>query len=107
MAKLKKREPWPLEADTAAKLEGWALFDCDGVTEIQRIDEPDNVAWELKERDKLVNEPHVPQLGSDAAAVQLVIKKAREGSLFHLLALYLDGRPADARPYIPSFLRFK
>ncbi len=87
---------WTLQMDRDAKLEGWALFNADGVIQIQAIDDPGLVAEELgvkKLKYKFV---------SDAEAYEFVISRASWGSKSHALALYLDGRHHGDDVYVPK-----
>lgn len=82
---------WSKEDDELSKQEGWALFDCEGVCQIQALDEID-------EDDGVYLE------GRDGEAYDFVTKKALEGSKRHLLALYLDGRKEMKDLHIPRIL---
>lgn len=64
------------ELDKISKSEGWAIFNADGVMQIQRIDDPE---------DGMI-------LSGDGEAYSYVSGRALEGSVPHALALYLDGR---------------
>lgn len=72
---------WRRVASPRAIHEGWELFDCDGVLQIQGIDCPDDGDAGLA--------------GGDAEAYQLCVTRALAGSKLHLLALFLDGRPSS------------
>jgi hypothetical protein len=71
--------------DSAAKLEGWAVFECDdGFFRIQRLDCP---------KDSVESLPHEPIFNSDNEAIIHVAKKALEGSENHKIAVNLHGTP--------------
>src|SRR3954471_4735819 len=80
---------WMKRYDDASKDEGWALFDHDGTLQIQKVDDPEPGQGTL--------------LGDDSEAYRLVCEKALQGSVMHVLALYLDGRSAE-KVEVPNIL---
>lgn len=86
---VKLGDHWIKNCDNISKKEGWALFDADGVFQIQAIDEP---------------EPGEGKLDSDGSAYSLCVKKAFEGSKVHLLALFLDGKLTDEETFVPKYM---
>jgi hypothetical protein len=87
MTPLGKR--WSRKFDRIAKSEGWAMFDADGLWQIQAIDEPEG------------DNPLLS--GGDAEAYDLVARKAAAGSRMHILALFLEGR-RESEIWVPKFL---
>ena len=65
--------------------EGWGVFDSDGVLEIQADGE-------------------AARFASDEEAIAYVLRMASTGSRSHLLALWLDGRPAYSPTSTPGWL---
>lgn len=86
------------EFDCQAKQEGWAIFDADGILEIQKIDDPEGVSEEI-------GFPVAHEFKSDRDALDHIIKRASEGSELHLFALYVDGRHDEDEGYIPKAFR--
>lgn len=79
MIMLKTRQAWSKTMSRRSAKEGWNLFVHDQVPPrmlLESLDQGDEFA-------------------TDDEAASFVIKKALKGSKRHLLALYLDGRPAD------------
>lgn len=83
---LKARLAWSETLNRRSFNEGWGLFVQDQV--------PPRMLLEKLDQD--------PRFKTDGAAVSFVTRKALKGSKRHLLALYLDGRPADAMVDIES-----
>jgi hypothetical protein len=77
-------EIWTNRHRRRANEEGWDLFDNrdEDVLEIQKVDDSD-------------------VFQSDVDAIDFVWKEARFGSLFHVLALYLDRRRASIHIFVP------
>ena len=69
--------------DYDAKLDGWAIFECDdGALRIQRLDDPRAFKESM---------PEAPLFDSDAHAIAHVRKRASEGSEMHLRAMMLHN----------------
>lgn len=69
--------------DRAAKLEGWAIFECDdGYLRLLRLDCPNDADESL---------PREPIFASDQQAREHVMDCANAGSACHAAALELDG----------------
>src|ERR1017187_2023170 len=86
---------WPEKFNQKAMREGWALFNAEGTLQIQRIDNPIDVAYELgikKLRRTFKN---------DVEAYEFVASKAQIGNIY-ALALYLDGHNSESYIYIPT-----
>lgn len=85
-----------LKFDRRNKLEGWALFDADGNNCIFTLDDVVEVGEQLKR--------NIPDLKSDEMALAYVTSQAIQGSLRHILALYLHGSPISTRRF-PMLLK--
>ena len=84
---------WMERFDHLSKVEGWSLFDADGVVTIMRIDDQGD---HLTTSNPKVVEAYLKkhkQLTSDRQAMQIVTDAALRGSVMHLTALYFEGRP--------------
>jgi len=82
-------QSWNEKFDHASKKEGWALFNHDGILQIQAIDNPEDDEGSLDH--------------GDGEAYNLCVEKALAGSKMHALALLLDGRDAFC-VYVPKAL---
>lgn len=96
-------EFWPKDFKDRAMKEGWDLFMASTCTEgdvlqIHRIDDPESVAEQLGVKAL----SHTFE--NDGEAYEHVARRASLGSVMHLLALYLDGRPASHDLYLPRVL---
>lgn len=90
-------EIWRVHGAPAAQDDGWELFARDDTDELelQVINDPTEVP-------SLAAKGITDQLfADDVAALQHVLALARTGSRVHLLALYMDGRIATARTFVP------
>lgn len=91
------RDHWMKKFDAQSKKEGWAIFEAGGRLALWALDDPDEEeGW-----------PELP--GGDAEALDLVSKKAAEGSKMHILALFLDGQSVyedgeEVEVFVPKFL---
>lgn len=74
--------------------EGWAIFNADGILQIQKLDDPDEVA----EAENIV----VPTIDDDVTAINMVAEKAMQGSKLHAFALFLDGKVAGDTMIVPE-----
>jgi hypothetical protein len=73
--------------DYDAKLEGWALFECDdGALRIQRLDDPQSCGDEF---------PAEALFANDGEAIAHVSKRAGEGSALHLRAMMLHNTTVE------------
>ena len=86
---IKLDELWLKKYDDLSKSEGWALFDHDGIIQIQVLDELEEGQAFIEDR--------------DGGAYEFVSEKSLSGSKMHILALYLDGRNSQ-EIYIPRCL---
>lgn len=80
---------WMKHCDAQSKKEGWALFNADGILQIQAIDDPE--------------EGETILAGRDAEAYELCSTRALAGSQLHALALYLDGKESG-EIFVPRVL---
>lgn len=79
--------------NTQAEREGWALFDANGILEIQRVDEPDLPNCPV------AGEHGGPVFACDDDAVLHVSKAADAGSAYHREALRLNGTTSSSHIY--------
>ena len=90
---------WDDELQQKSTREGWDVFCADGIRyDIERIDCPDEV-----QDDEGTPIGGVPHLSGDAAAIDLCLRKALDGSSRHLLALMMEQMPAGKKLYLPQW----